>query len=133
MQMKYFRNNNLFHTDFDQAWQARQAKDQALPANTGAGTIRQGLDTAVVAIGQGIHETGKARNFFIKYRFNSFQCHIPLGQACTTAGNDDINAAYPFMQMPCNFLPVVTDDLIIHYLMTGMGQGRLNHQAVRVI
>ena len=131
--MKDFRQNDFFHTDLDEARQSRQAVDLALVDDASRRPVGHGLDTAGPAIGKIRHHRLEGRNFLIEQGFHRFDGHVALGQARTAAGDDQVDAADPFMEMAFDFGLVVFDNLIVDDLMAVVGQSRLNEQAVRIV
>ena len=118
---------------FNQAGKGRQAVDLALVDDTGRRPVGHGLDAAGPAIGEIRHHRLESRDFLIEQGFYRFDGHVALGHARTAAGDDQVDAADPFMEMAFDFGLVVFDNLIIDDLMTVIGQGRLDEQAVRIV
>ena len=113
IQMKDFRQNDFFHTDLDEARQSRQAVDLALVDDASRRPVGHGLYTAGPAIGKIRHHRLEGRNFLIEQGFHRFDGHVALGQARTAAGDDQVDAADPFMEMAFDFGLVVFDNLIV--------------------
>ena len=88
---------------------------------------------ADAAIGEIRKHLRKSGNFLFKERLYRLQRHVPLGDARTAARNDDVDAAHPFVDVTDNILFIIFYDSVIDDLMAPVGQGRLNHQAVRII
>ena len=101
--------------------------------DAGRRPIGHGLNAADPPIGKIGHHLAKGRDRFIEESFHGLDGHVPFCNPRTAAGNDQVDTAYPFMEMALDFSPVVLHDLIVDDLVAVLRQQRLNEQAVRIV